>query len=37
MIIISFFLIAAALFISYDAWQAYNRMKATQASTAPAE
>ncbi len=37
MIIISFFLIAAALFIGYDAWQAYNRMKATQASTAPAE
>jgi carbon starvation protein len=37
MIIISLFLIAAALFIGYDAWQAYNRMKAGKAATAPAE
>lgn len=37
MIIISFFLIAAALFIGYDAWQAYNRMKAGKAAAAPAE
>ncbi len=37
MIIISLFLIAAALFIGYDAWQAYNRMKAGKAAAAPAE
>lgn len=37
MIIISFFLIGAALFIGYDAWQAYNRMKAGKAAAAPAE
>jgi len=37
MIIISLFLIVAALFIGYDAWQAYNRMKAGKAAAAPAE
>lgn len=37
MIIISLFLIGAALFIGYDAWQAYNRMKAGKAAAAPAE
>ncbi|MCX7840039.1 MAG: carbon starvation protein A [Anaerolineae bacterium] len=37
MIIISLFLIGAALFIGYDAWQAYNRMKAGKAATAPTE
>lgn len=37
MIIISLFLIAAALFIGYDAWQAYNRMKSGKAAAAPAE
>lgn len=37
MILISLFLIAAALFIGYDAWQAYNRMKAGKVAAAPAE
>lgn len=37
MIIISLFLIGAALFIGYDALQAYNRMKAGKAAAAPAE
>lgn len=37
MIFISLFLIGAALFIGYDAWQAYNRMKAGKAATAPTE
>lgn len=37
MIIISLFLIGAALFIGYDAWQAYNRMKAGKVAAAPAE
>ncbi|MEW5718298.1 MAG: carbon starvation CstA family protein [Chloroflexota bacterium] len=37
MILISLFLIAAALYIGWDAWGAYNRMKSGKAATAPAE
>jgi carbon starvation protein len=38
MILIALFLVAAALYIGYDAWRAYNRMKTTQkAAPAPAE
>jgi carbon starvation protein len=38
MILISVFLIAAALYIGWDAWGAYNRMKKSgKAATAPAE
>jgi hypothetical protein len=38
MILIALFLVAAALYIGYDAWSAYNRMKTTQkAAPAPAE
>jgi len=37
MILISVFLIAAALYIGWDAWGAYKRMKSGKAATAPAE
>jgi carbon starvation protein len=37
MILIALFLVAAALYIGYDAWQAYNRMKGAKAAAAPAE
>jgi carbon starvation protein len=38
MILIALFLVVAALYIGYDAWRAYNRMKTTQkAAPAPAE
>lgn len=37
MILIALFLVIAALYIGYDAWRAYNRMKTTQAAVAPAE
>ncbi len=38
MILIALFLVIAALYIGYDAWRAYNRMKTTQkAAPAPAE
>ncbi|MCI0477718.1 MAG: carbon starvation protein A, partial [Anaerolineales bacterium] len=37
MILISIFLIAAALYIGWDAWGAYKRMKSGKAAVAPAE
>jgi carbon starvation protein len=37
MILIALFLIIAALYIGYDAWRAYNRMKTRPAVAAPAE
>ena len=37
MIIIAIFLDVAALYIGYDAWKAYGRLKAGKAATAPAE
>jgi len=37
MILISVFLVAAALYIGWDAWGAYNRMKSGKAAAAPAE
>jgi carbon starvation protein len=37
MIIIALFLVAAALYIGYDALQAYNRMKSAKAAAAPAK
>ncbi len=37
MIVIAIFLVVAALFIGYDAWQAYNRLKGAKAAAAPAE
>lgn len=37
MILIALFLDVAALYIGWDAWQAYNRMKGAKAAAAPAE
>jgi carbon starvation protein len=37
MILIALFLVVAALYIGYDAWRAYNRMKTTRVAPAPAE
>jgi carbon starvation protein len=37
MILVALFLVVAALYIGYDAWRAYNRMKGVQVTPAPAE